>query len=59
MQKLKQESIKNISRMDGAVNIDDNVYKIYVIDKIRKGRKATKNEDMTSLEDLMKETASW
>ena len=41
MQLLKEEIIKVISRMPESVDIDEVMYQLYVIDKIRKGRDAS------------------
>ncbi len=42
-------------RSDSLHGIDDIMYRLYVIDKVRKGREASKRGDTTSTEDLIKE----
>lgn len=55
MQTLKQEAIDAISKMPDPATIDDIMYRLYVIDKIRKGREAADRGDVTSIDDLKKE----
>jgi len=38
METLKQEAIKAISKLPESVNIDDIMYELYVVDKVKKGR---------------------
>ena len=40
MQTLKQEVIEAISKLPDSSNVDEIMYKLYVIDKVRKGREA-------------------
>ncbi len=59
MENLKQEALNVISKMPDTVEIDDIMYRLYVIDKIRKGRKAIQRGEIVSIEDLKKEIESW
>ncbi len=59
MQSLKEEAIKVISSMPEPVDIDDIMYRLYVIDKIRKGREAAQRGETLSVEDLKKELQQW
>ncbi len=59
MQTLKQEAIEAISKMPDPVDIDEIMYRLYVIDKIRKGREAAKKGELTSIDDLKKEVETW
>ncbi|MBF0548970.1 MAG: hypothetical protein HQK60_00405 [Deltaproteobacteria bacterium] len=59
MQTLKQEAIDVISKMSEQVDIDEIMYRLYAIDKIRKGREAANRGDVTSIEDLKKEIEKW
>ena len=56
---LKKESINAISKLPDSADIDDIMYRIYVIDKIRKGEEAIKQGKVISIEDLKKEMKSW
>lgn len=59
METLKQEVIKAISKLPESANIDDMMYELYVIDKIKKGREAAERDDTISVEDLKKEMQTW
>ena len=59
MESLKQEALNVISKLPDTAEIDDIMYRLYVIDKVRKGREAVKRGDVISVEDLKKEIDSW
>lgn len=59
MQTLRQDAIDVISKMPESLKIDDIMYRLYVIDKIRKGREAVAKGDVISIEALKKEAKSW
>ena len=59
MQSLKEEAIKVISSMPEPVDIDDIMYRLYVIGKIRKGRDASQRGETISIDDLKKEVEQW
>ena len=59
MESLKQEALNVISKMPDTAEIDDIMYRLYVIDKVRKGREAVKRGETISIEDLKKEIESW
>ena len=59
MESLKQEALNVISRMPDTAKIDDIMYRLYVIDKVRKGREAIQRGETVSIEDLKKEIESW
>ena len=59
METLKQEALEAISNMPDSANIDDIMYQLYVMDKVRKGRDAVQNGDSISVDELRKETESW
>jgi hypothetical protein len=59
MQSLKQEALKVISKMPDTAEIDDIMYRLFVIDKVRKGREAVQRGETISIEDLKKEIESW
>lgn len=54
METLKQESINAISKLPDSANIDEIMYRLYVIDKVRKGEEAIKEGKSISVEDLKK-----
>ena len=59
MESLKQEALNVISKMPDTVEIDDIMYRLYVIDKVLKGREAVQRGEVVSIEDLKKEIESW
>ena len=59
METLREEAINVISRLPDSASIDDIMYRLYVIDKVRKGREAIKLGDSISVEDLKGEVESW
>lgn len=59
MESLKQEALNVISKLPDTAEIDDIMYRLYVIDKVRKGREAVQRGDVISVEDLKKEIDSW
>jgi len=59
MENLKQEAISAISKMPDSADIEEIMYRLYVIDKVRKGREAVEQGDSISIQELKKEIASW
>jgi hypothetical protein len=59
MKRLKQEALNVISKMPDTAEIYDIMYRLYVIDKVRKGREAVQRGETISIEDLKKELESW
>ena len=59
METLKQEAIKAISKLPETANIDDIMYELYVIDKVKKGREAVERGESVSVENLKREMQSW
>ena len=59
MQTLKQEAIEAISRLPETASVDEMMYELYVIDKIKKGREAVERGETIPTGDLKKEIQSW
>ena len=59
MESLKEEALNVISKMPDTAEIDDIMYRLYVIDKVRKGREAVQRGEVVSIEELKKEIESW
>jgi len=59
MNTLKQEALTAISQLPETADIDTIMYKLYVIDKVRKGREAVEKGETISAEDLTREIESW
>ena len=59
MESLKEEVINVIAKLPDSADIDEIMYRLYVIDRIRKGREAMKRGETISIEDLKREMESW
>ena len=59
MESLKQEALNVISKMPDTAEIDDIMYRLYVVDKVRKGREAVQQGEVVSIEDLKREIESF
>ena len=59
MDTLKQEAIRVISKLPDTANIEDIMYELYVIDKVKKGMEALEQGKTISIEDLKSEMQTW
>ena len=59
MQAAKQEALDAIARLPDDTDMDEIMYRLYVLDKVRKGREDVEHDRTTSLEDLRREIESW
>jgi len=59
MKTLREEAINVISKLPDSASIDDIMYRLYVIDKVRKGREAIQQGDSIPIEKLKGEMESW
>ena len=59
METLREEAINVISKLPDSASIDDIMYRLYVVDKVRKGRAAIQQGDSISVEKLKGEMESW
>lgn len=59
MKTLKQEALRVISKLPDTANVDDIMYELYLIDKVKKGREAAERGDSISIEDLKREMQAW
>jgi hypothetical protein len=60
MQTLKQETLKQaavhaVSHLPDSADIDEIMYRLYVLDKVRKGREAARNGETVTPEQLREE----
>ena len=56
---LKDELINIVSNMPDNLAVDDVMYRLYVLDKIKKGQQAILNNKVFTHEELQKEVLSW
>jgi len=59
METLKKQAIGAISKLPESADIDDIMYRLYVIDKIKKGQDAIKEGKIISIKSLKEEMKSW
>ena len=59
MNTLKQEALTAIAQLPETADVDTIMYRLYVIDKVMKGRAAVKKGETISAEDLKREIESW
>jgi hypothetical protein len=58
-QTLKQEALESLQRLPDDADIDEIMYSLYVIDKLRKSREAIERGEVISHEDLKREIEQW
>ena len=59
MQHAKQDALETISKLPDDTDMDEIMYRLYVLDKIRKGQEAISQGRTVSSEELRREIDSW
>ena len=59
MEPAKKEAIDTIANLPDDVDMEEIMYRLYVLDKIRKGREAVEQGHTISHEDLKREIERW
>jgi hypothetical protein len=59
MQTIKQKAINAINSLPDTATLEDIMYSLYVIDKIKNGLNAIDKGKIVSLDALKKEMQSW
>jgi len=59
MQAAKQDALETIGKLPDDADMDEIMYRLYVLDKIRKGQQAIEQGQTTTSEDLKREIESW
>lgn len=59
MQAAKQEALITINNLPDNTDMDEIMYRLYVLDKIRKGQEAANQGRTLSSEELKREIDSW
>ena len=59
MQAAKQEALNIIDRMPDDSDMDEIMYRLYVLDKIRKGQQAVEQGKTITSKELQREIDSW
>lgn len=55
----KQDALDAIQRLPDNVDLEEIMYRLYVLEKVRKGREDVANGRVISAEDLRNEIQSW
>jgi len=59
MDTLKNDIIDAISKLPESATVDEIMYRLYVIDKVRKGKEAVKKGETVSVDEIKKEMEAW
>ncbi len=59
MQAAKQEALNAIGQLPEDTDMDEIMYRLYVLDKIRKGQEAVEQSNTITGEELKREIDSW
>jgi len=59
MQPTKQEALETIGKLPDDTDMDEIMYRLYVLDKIRKGQAAVEQDRTVTSEELKREIDSW
>ena len=59
MQPVKQEALETIGKLPDDTDMDEIMYRLYVLDKIRKGQEAIEQGQTITSEELKLEIDSW
>jgi hypothetical protein len=59
MQPLKKDAIDLITQLPDDAGVDEIMYRLYVLDKVRKGRDAVEQGRSISHEELRREIEQW
>ena len=59
MQPVKQEALNTIGQLPEYVDMDEIMYRLYVVDKIRKSQQAVEDGQTISHDDIKKEVDKW
>ncbi len=59
MQALKQEALDTIAQLPDDADMEEIMYRLYVLDKIQKGQKAVKQGKTITSEELQREIDTW
>ena len=59
MQPAKQEALETIGKLPDDADMDEIMYRLYVLDKVRKGQKAVEDGRTIASKDLKSEIETW
>lgn len=56
---IKQEALRAINELPHDTDIEEIMYRLYIVDKIRKGQKDIENQQTLTSAELKNEIESW
>jgi len=59
MHSAKQNALHNINQLPDNADMEEIMYRLYVLDKIRKGQEAVEQGKTINSEELQREIDSW
>ena len=59
MQAAKQEALNSIAQLPEDTDMEEIMYRLYVLDKIRKGQETVEQGQTLSSEELKREIDTW
>lgn len=59
MQAAKQDALNTINQLPETADMEEIMYRLYVLDKVRKGQKAIEQGETNTSEELRREIDSW
>lgn len=59
MNTIKKEALQTIEKMSDTATMEEIMYRLYVLDKISKGREAIREGRIVTVNELKKEMQRW
>ena len=59
MQTAKQEAIDAIQLLPASANTEEIIYRLYVLENIRRGQQDASNDKLYSAQEVLKEIQEW
>ena len=59
MQTAKQEAIDAIQLLPDSANTEEIIYRLYVLENIRRGQQDASNDKLYSAQEVLKEIQEW
>jgi hypothetical protein len=56
---IKQEALRTINELPDDTDIEEIMYRLYIVDKIRKGQQAIEDKKVLSSDELKQEIETW
>ncbi len=56
---IKQEALRTINALPDDADIEEIMYRLYIVDEIRKGQQAIEQKQVLSSDELKQEIETW